>query len=218
MPRRLSTRHRVFAHLYFLQRLWEPLGLARHRRAVARGVKGNALEIGIGTGFSLSSYEQAPQVACDPNLTMLRKARRRARRLGASTAFVVARGEALPFADGAFDTVVSEAVFCSVDSPVTVAREVRRVLSGDGHLRCVEHGIASRPAMATIQRILTPLWRRIFGGCRLDRDVVSPLIAAGLEPDRLRRCSGGSVVRATLHPAPTIVVLYQPQELKVERR
>lgn len=218
MRSRPSTRHRVFAHLYFLQRLWEPLGLARHRRAVARGVKGHALEVGIGTGFSLPYYEQAPAVACDPNITMLRKARRRARRLGMSTSFVVARGEALPFRDGVFDTVVSEAVLCSVDSPVTVAREMRRVLSAEGRVRCVEHGIATRPAMAAIQRLLTPLWRRLFGGCRLDRDVVSPLLSAGLEPDRLRRCSGGSVVRATLHAGPRIVVLDPPQVIEVDRR
>jgi ubiquinone/menaquinone biosynthesis C-methylase UbiE len=186
----------LFAYLYFLQGLWEPLGLARHRRAVARGVRGRALEIGVGTGFSLPSYE--PAVACDPNMTMLRKARRRARRLGMEPGFVDARGEALPFADGSFDTVVSQVVLCTVASPEAVAREMRRMLAPGGIVRCVEHGIASRPTMAWIQRALTPFWRRLFGGCRLDRDVVTPFLAAGLEPERLRRCSGGSVVRATL--------------------
>lgn len=192
-----SERHRVFAHLYFLQRFWEPLGLARHRRAVARGAIAPALEIGIGSGFSLPYYQTPPMVACDPNLAMLRKARRRARRLGHSVHFVVARGEALPFASGAFATVVSEVVLCTVDSPEGVAREVRRVLASDGHYRFVEHGIASRPVVARIQRLVTPVWRRLFGGCRLDRDTVTPLIDAGLQAERLRRCSGGSVVRAT---------------------
>ena len=195
--RRPSERNRLFAHLYFLQRIWEPLGLAPHRRAVARGVVSPALEIGIGTGFSLSYYETPPLVACDPNLAMLRKARRRAQRLGHKIHFVAARGEALPFPDRAFVTIVSEALLCSVDSPEGVAREVHRVLDGDGHYRFVEHGIASRPVMARIQRLITPAWRHIFGGCRLDRDPVAPLAAAGLHAERLRRCSGGSVVRAT---------------------
>ena len=140
-------------------------------------------------------------MACDPNLIMLRKARRRARRLGLPTAFLVARGEELPFRDGEFDTIVSEAVLCSLPSPEAVAREVVRVLAIDGHWRCVEHGIATRRGMAFVQRLASPVWRRLFGGCHLDRDVVAPLIAAGLESDRLRRCSGGSVVRATLHAA-----------------
>lgn len=198
MPGHPSRRHRLFAHLYFLQRIWEPLGLARHRRAVARGVKGATLEIGIGTGFSLPYYAGAPVVACDPNLTMLRKARRRARRLGMPTSFVAACGEALPFRRGVFDTVVSEVVLCSVESVEAVVVEVRRVLAPGGRFRCVDHGLATRPGMAAIQRTLAPIWAGLFGGCRLDRDVVGPLLASGLERDTLRRCSGGSVVRATL--------------------
>ncbi len=175
--------------------------MARHRRAVVRGVAGRTLEIGVGTGFSLPYYAEAPLVACDPNLTMLRKARRRARRLGFATGFVVASGEALPFRDDSFDTVVTELVLCSVPSPENVVRDVVRVLAPDGRWRCVEHGIAIRRDMAIIQRLLSPVWRRLFGGCRLNRDVVAPLLSTGLQPDRLRRCSGGSVVRATLHAA-----------------
>lgn len=198
MPRP-SMRHRLFAHLYFLQRVWEPIGIVRHRRAIARGVAGRTLEIGVGTGFSIPYYAEAPLVACDPNLIMLRKARRRARRLGHATAFLVASGEALPFRDGSFDTVVSELVLCSVPSPGAVAGEVIRLLAPDGHWRCVEHGIATRKDMAILQRLIAPVWRRLFGGCRIDRDNVAPLLAAGLAADRLRRCSGGTVVRATLH-------------------
>lgn len=198
-PRDASQRHRLFAHLYFLQRMWEPLGLSRHRLAVARGVQGRTLEIGIGTGFSLPYYATAPIVACDPNLAMLRKARRRAHRLGLKTSFVVARGEALPFRSESFDTVVTEVVLCSVRSPADVLVEVRRVLAPEGRYRCVEHGLAERPAMARIQRLIAPVWARLFGGCRLDRDALEPLLAAPLETERVRRCSAGSVVRATLH-------------------
>lgn len=199
--RRRPRRHRLFAHLYFLQRVWEPLGLARHRRGIARGMRGATLEIGVGTGFSLPYYAAAPLVASDPNATMLRKARRRARRLGMATSFVAARGEQLPFRDGAFDTVVSEAVLCSVGSPEAVIAEVRRALAPGGRLRCVEHGLATRPAMAAVQRAIAPAWARLFGGCRLDRDVIGPLTGSGLEADRLIRCSGGSVVRATMRNA-----------------
>lgn len=197
MTSRPGTAHRLFARLYFLQRIWEPLGLARHRRGVARGVAGRALEVGVGTGFSLPYYATAPAAACDPNLTMLRIARRRARRLNAATSFVAARAEALPFRPGAFDTVVTQNLLCSVDDPGRAAREIHRVLARDGHLRSVEHGIAERPGMARWQRTITPLWRRLVGGCRLDRDVITPYVDAGLIPARVRRCSGGSVVRGT---------------------
>jgi ubiquinone/menaquinone biosynthesis C-methylase UbiE len=196
--RRRSERHRLFAGFYFLQRIWEPLGIARHRRAVARGVGGRTLEIGVGTGYSLRYYADVPLVACDPNIWMLKRARRRARKLGHRVAFVVAAGESLPFGDRSFDTVVSQLVLCTVDDPVVVASEIGRVLDKDGRFRFVEHGLATRPLYRGVQRAIAPVWRRLFGGCRLDRDVVTPMVDSGLTLAKLRRCSGGSVVRGTL--------------------
>lgn len=191
----------MFAAFYFLQRIWEPLGIARHRRAVVRGVSGRTLEVGVGTGFSLPYYANLPLVACDPNIWMLKRARRRARRLGLRVSFVAAAGESLPFGERTFDTVVSQLVFCTVDDPAMVASEIQRVLNGDGRFRFVEHGLATRPIIRGVQRAITPVWRRLFGGCRLDRDVVTPMVDAGLTATKLRRCSGGSVVRGTFRPS-----------------
>lgn len=155
------------------------------------------MEIGAGTGFSLPYYADVPLIACDPNIWMLKRARRRARKLGQRVSFVVAAGESLPFGDRTFDTVVSQLVFCTVDEPVTVASEIGRVLEEDGRFRFVEHGLATRPLYRRVQRAIAPAWRRLFGGCRLDRDVVTPMLHAGLTATKLRRCSGGSIVRGT---------------------
>ncbi|MEX2556512.1 MAG: class I SAM-dependent methyltransferase [Actinomycetota bacterium] len=202
MRRRPSERHRLFAALYFLQRIWEPLGVARHRRAVARGVRGRTLEIGTGTGYSLPHYsEGADLIACDPSIWMVGRARKRARDLGIPVCFVVAAGEALPFRNEAFETVVSQIVFCTVDDPATVASEVGRVLAPDGTFRFVEHGLADRPGYRRAQRAIAPVWRKLFGGCRLDRDVVAPMIDAGLTVVKLKRCNGGAVVRGSLRSA-----------------
>ncbi len=194
-----SERYRLFAALYPLQAIYEPLGYARHRRAVGRGVRGLTLEVGIGTGFSLRHYASPPAVAVDPNLRMLRAARRRARSLGIKLPLVAAVGEALPFADRTFDTVVTQSTLCSVDDPEASSQELRRVLIPRGQYRFLEHGRSLRPRYSKVQRAIAPLWRRVNGGCRLTGDPVAAIERAGFEATKLRRCNGGAVARGTFH-------------------
>lgn len=198
MRSRPSERHRLFAKLYFMQRIWEPLGMWRHRRAVCGGATGPTLEIGVGTGFSFPYYRAdriERLVACDPNLHMLRAARDRAERTELVASFVAARAEALPFLDCSFETLTSCLTFCTIDDRAQAASEIERVLSPGGQFRFAEHGRSERRWLARLQRVLTPAWRRLFGGCHLDREPAPPL--ASLELSKIRRCSAGTVARGT---------------------
>lgn len=201
MPSRPSDRSRLFAALYWTQAIYEPLGYARHRRALARGVSGATLEVGIGTGFSLKHYATQPAAAVDCSVHMVRRARRRAERLGLKVPMAVADAAALPFRAGAFDTVVTQSVLCSVDEPAVVAREIHRTLRPGGQYRFTEHGQSARVWYARVQRRIAPVWRHLFGGCRLDGDPVGPIEDAGFVPTKLRRCNGGAVARGTFHVA-----------------
>ena len=49
----------------------------------------------------------------------------------------------------------------------------------------MEHGLAPDKRVARLQRRLTPLQRRAFGGCRLDRRMDQLVDVAGLELTRL---------------------------------
>ena len=62
--------------------------------------------------------------------------------------------------------------------PGAALSEMHRVLRPAGRLIFCEHGLSPDAGVARWQRRLTPVWKRMAGGCRLDRDVLS-LLSAG---------------------------------------
>jgi ubiquinone/menaquinone biosynthesis C-methylase UbiE len=153
------------------------------RRTVVGRARGRVLEVGSGTGLNLGLYPPAVESvdALDPNPGMHELARRRLGRTARQVALHEGRGEALPFADRSFDTVVSTWTLCSVEDPPRVFDEVYRVLRPGGRLLLIEHGLAPEPAVARWQRRLTPIQKRLADGCHLDRDFLALLAESRLE-------------------------------------
>lgn len=163
----------------------ERFGFARRRRALLRDLRGRVLEIGVGTGMNLPAYEDGTVViAVDRQLSLIRHARRRR---AAHQQLVVARAEALPFRAGSFGAAVGTLVFCSLDEPEAGLAELRRVLAPGGVLRVIEHVRWDRhPLAARLQDWLTPAWRVIADGCRLNRPTESLIRGAGFRVERRR--------------------------------
>src|SRR3990172_401237 len=87
----------------------ERLGLGPGRGWLVAGARGRTLDLGCGTGRNLPLYAAGVRVvALDPHRDVLLRARRRA----PWVPLVQGSAEVLPFADGAFDTVVSGLAFC----------------------------------------------------------------------------------------------------------
>jgi SAM-dependent methyltransferase len=63
-------------------------------------------------------------------------------------------------------------------------REMHRVLRPTGRLLFVEHGRAPEPNVRWWQDHLTPAWKRIGGGCHLNRAIQSLIEDAGFQFDR----------------------------------
>ncbi len=140
-------------------------GLGRWRDWLARGAKGVTLEVGCGTGRNLPRYDaQVTLVAIEPDAEALAVAKQRA----PGALLVRASAEALPFRAGAFDTVVSSLVFCSVPDAEQGLREVRRVLSDEGQLRMLEH-VRGEGWFGAAQDLLQPAWTVVAGGCHPNR-------------------------------------------------
>ena len=168
------------------------LGLDRWRRRLVRDARGSTLEIGAGTGLNLPYYDvgASPLIALDVDRDGLLRLTARSRR-----AFLVqASVEALPFRDGAFDTVVSCLVFCSVPNPAAGLKEVHRVLNRSGELRMLEHVRPAGRFLGWLADHLTPMWRHVAGGCHLNRRTVEALAAAALCSTHSRRSLRGAVV------------------------
>lgn len=161
--------------------------LDRYRQQAIATARGLVLEIGVGSGLNLALYGPAVDRVCaiDPSPELLRLAGQRIEDARVPVSLVRASGEQLPFADAIFDTVVMTWTLCSIADPAAALLETRRILKPDGCLIFVEHGLSPEPGVARWQHGLTPCWRRIGGGCHLDRKMDDLIRAAGFRLDTI---------------------------------
>lgn len=95
-----------------------------------------------------------------------------------------ARVEHLWGLDPSADTVVMTYTLCTLPEVLPALREVRRVLKPGGRLLFCEHGRAPDAAVRRWQELVNPAWRRLGGGCNLNRPIDELLREAGFElPD-----------------------------------
>lgn len=152
------------------------------RRRIAAEAHGRVLEIGIGSGLNLPFYGRRVEhlTGVDPSAALLERARPRAQWVGFPVRLLLGSAEELPLPDASIDTVVSSWTLCSIPDPIRTLAEIRRVLRPGGAFVFVEHGLAPEPGVARLQQTLTPLWRRLAGGCHLDRPIGTLVARAGL--------------------------------------
>jgi ubiquinone/menaquinone biosynthesis C-methylase UbiE len=159
----------------------QPAVMERRARIVPRA-SGEVLELGCGSGANFRYYE-AGRVSSlsgiDPSLELLERAAAAIPANGIDFRIGPGVGEALPFVDGSFDTVVTTFTLCSVSDPARVLAEVRRVLRPQGRLLFLEHGLSPDAGPRRWQYRLEPIWRRLMGNCHLTRPVLSSIRDAG---------------------------------------
>jgi phosphatidylethanolamine/phosphatidyl-N-methylethanolamine N-methyltransferase len=137
--------------------------------AAAERAGARILEVGVGTGISLSQYSpQSELVGVDISDAMLDKARKRVREFGLSNVREISRmdAEALNYPDGAFDVVVAQYVVTAVPNPERALAEFVRVVRAGGEIIITTRVGAGRGLRGSIEKLLMPLTRRI--GFRTD--------------------------------------------------
>jgi ubiquinone/menaquinone biosynthesis C-methylase UbiE len=138
---------------------------------------GSIIEIGIGSGLNLPYYEKGARI--DPSRELQRYAVETARECDVNVEFLAQSGEEIPTPDNEFDTAVVTWTLCTIPDPRRTLAELRRVLKPGGRLIFAEHGLSPERRVARWQSRLNPVWRKIGGGCNLDRKTDELIVSSG---------------------------------------
>lgn len=155
--------------------------LRPYRERIISAAEGRVLEVGIGSGLNLPFYRPSVSeiLGLDPSPRLMTMARQRASGASPPVTFIEGSAEAIPMDDASIDTVVMAWTLCSIPEAVRALGEMRRVLKPGGQLLFVEHGLAPDATVRKWQHRLTPIWKRIGGGCHLNRPIRSLIETAG---------------------------------------
>jgi len=158
-----STLYHQFAHLY--DRFFAPVyirGLRRTIRALGLEPGQRVLELGVGTGLSLTAYPPGVEVVgIDASEAMLEEARKRVERLGLDSVRLLQMSACeLEFPDSSFDYVLAFHVVTVVPDSEALMREAVRVLKPGGRIVIVNRFRRERGLFGRVERRLEPLWRR----------------------------------------------------------
>jgi SAM-dependent methyltransferase len=154
----------------------------RQRQRLLPIARGQVIEVGIGSGLSVTHYDPATVeriVGIDPSDAMFDRALEAARARGIPLEVVRGSAEAMPFEDASADTVVATYTLCTIPDVARALGEIRRVLRPGGRFLFCEHGEAPDDAVRRRQRRIEPLWKLFSGGCHLTRPVPRLIEQAG---------------------------------------
>ena len=169
--------------------LGDPPPIREIRRQIIPLAEGNVLEIGAGSGANFLHYDPARVsrlYALEPNLGMIRLAERQAHRTKLNIEFLDLPGEHIPLDDGTIDTVVSTFTLCTIPAIVDAIQGIARVLRADGKLIFFELGLSPDPAVQRWQKQLEPIYRWLFQGLYLTRDIPSLIMQGGFQIEQMK--------------------------------
>jgi len=166
------------------------------RRTALATASGRALEVGFGFGGSLPAYPAGAGgvrsvTGLDTHAGLLRRVERGVARVPFPVRRVRGNAGQLPFASGAFDTVVTQFTLCSLPHPGACLAEMARVMAPGGRLLFLEHGLSDDPRIARRQAWLAPLFRVLGDGCRPDLPIDELVRAAGFRIETLEHYEFG---------------------------
>lgn len=140
------------------------------------------LEVGVGTGINAALYPRTCSVTgIDFSGSMLVKAQDRMARKGIRNVRLLEMDAAdLKFPDDTFDIVYAPYVISVVPDPVAVVREMHRVCRPGGRIIVLNHFRSPKPALARIERAISPFTVHI--GFKSDLDLPAFIAQAGLRP------------------------------------
>lgn len=154
----------------------------RVRERLVPMARGQVLEVGMGSGLNLAFYDKA-QVelvwGLEPSEGMRLKAQANLQKSPVEVKWLDLPGEKIPLEDNSIDTIILTYTLCTIPDWKAALNQMRRVLKPDGKLLFGEHGEAPDAGVSKLQNRLTPLWKKMAGGCHLNRPITDYLVQGG---------------------------------------
>ena len=164
--------------------------MMKQRAKVVPLAKGKVLEIGIGSGLNLSFYQKdqvKSLIGIDPSKETWALNKALTDKLGFDFQYIQNRGrEKIPIDNKSIDTVVITYTLCTIPSTMGALAEIKRVLKPTGQILFVEHGKAPDTSVLKWQNRINPLWKKIGGGCNLNRDIPKIFMENGFKMNELQ--------------------------------
>jgi ubiquinone/menaquinone biosynthesis C-methylase UbiE len=158
-----------------------------YRRRALQPAEGRVLEIGIGSGLNLPFYGSRVThvIGLEPSPKLLSMTIRTGHAASLPLELLQASADAIPLENESVDTVVSTWTLCSIPDVTGALAEIRRVLRKEGRFLFVEHGLSPSRDVSRWQHRLTPVWKRIAGGCHLNRPIAQLIDGTGFRVERI---------------------------------
>ena len=173
---------------YFLPKLLDFCcgmeGFQNKRSQIVPMAHGRILEIGIGSGLNFDHYnfDRVEEIiGVDPAVSSVAMARSRSSKYNSKISFIESSAESIDLESSSFDCVVIGYSLCTIPDPLKALAEARRLMKPEGSLFFMEHGLAPEKNIQKWQHRLTPGWKKIGGGCNLNRDIENLISASGFQ-------------------------------------
>ncbi|MET0850992.1 MAG: methyltransferase domain-containing protein [Candidatus Rokuibacteriota bacterium] len=143
----------------------------------------HVLEVGIGTGLNLPIYPARCRLTgIDLSEEMLRKAYDKVAELGLTNVSLRAMdATVMEFDDNEFDSSVATYTISAVPDPVSVLREMRRVVKPGGSIVVLNHFRSERRVVGRIEDLVAPVCTRL--GWKSNLPLEPLLKRVGLTPE-----------------------------------
>ena len=162
--------------------------IERQRGLVVPEAKGKILEIGMGSGLNLKHYDPNKVEhlwGLEPSQGMRRKAQANIEASDLPLEWLDSPSESIPLDDDIVDTLVLTYTLCTIPNPEAALAEMQRVLKPDGIMVFSEHGVSPDENVRRWQHRINSVWKKLAGGCNLNRDIPALLSNAGFKLDKL---------------------------------
>lgn len=162
--------------------------IMQERAEVLGAAEGRVLEVGMGSGLNLRYYnpDKVDFVwGLEPSEGMRRKAQKNLSASPVAVEWLGLPGEEIPLDDNSADTVVLTFTLCTIPDWQQALNQMRRVLKPGGKLLFCEHGAAPDAGVLKWQNRINPLWKKLAGGCHLNRPIPKYLADGGFHIDQI---------------------------------